>query len=143
MRILSSSLVQVPLAKWLQLMSSNQRVWHLISDFPFRSLLILFQEFCPNLSTYSSNYESSKDDHIMQYLGWRLRLELALLLLPPIRLLLVSVPHSLVGSTASVPFSMSSSSELHSSVTVPWEVAEQPRLSFSATLLLVAGVRLI
>ena len=41
----SSAFVQLPKANWLQSMSSSQRVWHLISDFPGRSLLILFQEF--------------------------------------------------------------------------------------------------
>ena len=44
-KISSSSLVQVPFAKWLQLLSSSQRVWHLISDLPQRSLLMRFQEF--------------------------------------------------------------------------------------------------
>ena len=48
MRILSSSAVQVPVTQWLTLFSSSHRVWHLISDFPGISLLILFQELLPN-----------------------------------------------------------------------------------------------
>ena len=43
--ISSSCFVQLPNVKWLQAINSSQRVWHLISDFPGRSLLMRFQEF--------------------------------------------------------------------------------------------------
>ena len=57
-KISSSPAVQVPLEKWLQFMSSSQRVWHLISDFPGRSLLMRFHEFWPNRSTYPLSFSS-------------------------------------------------------------------------------------
>ncbi len=57
-RILSSSFVQVPVTQLLTLFSSSHRVWHLISDLPGISLLILFHELLPNWLTHINSFSS-------------------------------------------------------------------------------------